>query len=186
MKIYFMSSPRGKKDHDKNYASIYKAVEELGHTHTTKFLINVDASKFYLTNIDDFFEETLKDLKRADVCIFEASIPSLAIGYLVNEAIKCSKPVIIFHTGEYIPHFLMGIHDENVQIVSYNEENLNQTLNFALNFAKDKSDVRFNFFISPSIGNYLDWISKHKNLPRSVYLRKLIEEDMKNNKEYNS
>jgi hypothetical protein len=45
-------------------------------------------------------------------------------------------------------------------------------------------DTRFNFFISPKIGNFLDWIAKKKKLPRAVYLRKLIEDDMDKNKEY--
>jgi hypothetical protein len=51
-------------------------------------------------------------------------------------------------------------------------------------YLSDTQDVRFNFFISPQIGNYLDWVSKNKRIPRAVYLRRLIEEDMKNNKEY--
>jgi len=55
----------------------------------------------------------------------------------------------------------------------------------ALDYVSSAQDVRFNFFISPEIGRFLDWVSKKRRLPRAVYLRKLIEEDMRNNKEYN-
>ena len=54
----------------------------------------------------------------------------------------------------------------------------------ALDYVSSAQDVRFNFFISPTIGLYLDWISKNKRIPRAVYLRKLIEEEMRENKEY--
>jgi hypothetical protein len=71
-------------------------------------------------------------------------------------------------------------------VIKYDATNLREQLKCALSFAQNNVDTRFNFFISPSIGNYLDWISKNKNIPRSVYLRTLIEKDMVINKEYNA
>ena len=59
-----------------------------------------------------------------------------------------------------------------------------EALKLALDYASDQMDTRFNFFISPKHGNYLDWISKNKKVPRAVYLRRLIEKDMDENKEY--
>lgn len=54
----------------------------------------------------------------------------------------------------------------------------------AMSKAENKVDVRFNFFVTPRILLYLDWLAKNKKLPRSVYLRNLIESDMEKNKEY--
>jgi hypothetical protein len=51
----------------------------------------------------------------------------------------------------------------------------------AIEYAINQQEVRF---ISPNIGRYLDWISKVKKIPRSVYLRALIERDMKENTEF--
>ena len=69
-------------------------------------------------------------------------------------------------------------------LAPYNDGNLETVLADALDYASSHQDVRFNFFISPAIGNYLDWISKEKKIPRSVYLRNLIEKDMEENEEY--
>ena len=54
----------------------------------------------------------------------------------------------------------------------------------AIEKAREKVDVRFNFYISPEIGRYLDWISQRKKLPRSVFLRGLVERHMHADKEY--
>jgi hypothetical protein len=61
---------------------------------------------------------------------------------------------------------------------------LGKEIPMLLDFASDQQDTRFNFFISPKHQNYLDWIAKYKKVPRSVYLRELIETDMANNSEF--
>ena len=69
-------------------------------------------------------------------------------------------------------------------IVEYTEENIEETIREALNKIKDYSDVRFNFFVSPKILNYLDWIAQKRMIPRSVFLRNLIEREIKKDKEF--
>jgi hypothetical protein len=87
--------------------------------------------------------------------------------------LKGKKPNILTHQGRDL-----------LYLVEYSAENLKAQLSEYIEFAKINSDTRFNFFISPQIGSYLDLISHHKKLPRAVYLRRLIEDDMKLNKEY--
>lgn len=179
-----MSSPRGKSAYSKNYEHICKSIQKLGHRNISNFINEVDVDKFYLTDIRDFYSSTISDLKNADICVFEVSVPSLAIGQLISIALQYNKPVIALYTGEKTPFFLSGVQDEKVQVCNYNANNLDEILDQAINFASESSDVRFNFFISPSIGNYLDWVSKVKKIPRSVYLRGLIEKDMEKNNEW--
>lgn len=186
MKIYFLSSPRGLTDLKPTLEAVYKQVQALGHTHVTDFVVDVDVSNFYLSDIEDFYKETQANLKKADICIFETTTPSLAIGQIISMALQFGKPVIALYTGKNIPFFLSGVNDDKVQVVQYDLNNLAEVLEQAIIYANESSDVRFNFFISPSIGQYLDWISKEKKIPRSVYLRNLIERDMDENKEYNS
>jgi hypothetical protein len=181
MKIYFMSTPRGKRQSNNNYSAIYNLIKELGHTNVTDFLIDVDVDKFYLSDIHSFYQQTLKDLKSADICVFETSAPSLAVGHLISTAIENEKPVIALYTQGNLPFFLSGTNDDKVQVVEYNLSNLKSILKQAISYAQEAADTRFNFFISPKIGNYLDWVAKEKRIPRAVYLRRLIEEDMKKN-----
>ena len=50
--------------------------------------------------------------------------------------------------------------------------------------AKGLIDMRFNFFVSPKILNYLDWVGQKRMIPKSVFLRNLIEREMKKEKEF--
>jgi len=53
-----------------------------------------------------------------------------------------------------------------------------------MELANKNIDVRFNFFVSPKIISYLDWVSKNRMVPRSVFLRELIEKEMKKDKDF--
>ena len=74
---------------------------------------------------------------------------------------------------------------DKLQVASYNDNNLDEVLTLSIDYASEQVDTRFNFFVSPLIVNYLDWVSKKKRIPRAVYLRRLIEQEMKANPEYN-
>ena len=186
MKIYFMTSPRTLEKYTDNCVKIYDVIESIGHQNTSKFVNEVDVEKFYDSDIKEFHKSTINDLKKADICVFETSVHSLAIGQLLNEALQLGKPVIALYADKKVPFFLSGTNDDKVQVIHYTKDNLEDTLKDAIDYASSQQDVRFNFFISPTIGNYLDWISKVKKIPRSVYLRSLIENDMQDNDEYNS
>jgi len=181
-----MGSPRGKKEFSKQYYKIYKTIEKLGHTNLTDFLISVDTEKFYVEDISDFFKKTNKELKKADICIFDASIASIAIGHLISTAIQNNKPVIVFYIGNEPPHYLTGIDDLKVQLVRYEDDTISETLAESLDYASSQQDTRFNFFVSPKHINFLDWIAQNKKIPRSVYLRRLIEKEMANDDQYSS
>lgn len=184
MQVYFISSPRGKNDLDDNYRLIFDTIEDLGHKNVSDFMVKVDVDQFYLSDISKFYQQTMKDLSKASVCVFETTTPSLAVGHLISTAIHQGKPVVALYKGENAPFFLSGAVDEKIQLVNYDENSLKEKLSDALDYASSQQEVRFNFFISPAIGRYLDWISKVKKIPRSVYLRALIEREMRENKEY--
>jgi hypothetical protein len=44
--------------------------------------------------------------------------------------------------------------------------------------------VRFNFFVSPKILTYLDWVGQKRMIPKSVFLRNLIEREMKKDRDF--
>lgn len=184
MKAYYITSPRGLVKDKELYHQIYKIIESSGYAHLTDFVLSVEVEEFYLADISKFYAETVKDLKQADVCIFETTTPSLAVGHLISMALQYGKPVIALFTGENTPFFLTGIKDEKIQVINYTRENIKQMLTEALEYAQETVDTRFNFFISPSLSHYLDWIAQTKKIPRSVYLRQLIENDRDTHKEY--
>ncbi len=189
MKIYFTCSARGEEDFGSYYAQIFKSVEECGHVHVSDYREDNDAEQIYQSDHQykiQMFKDHLENIRLADVVLLEVSTHSLSMGYLMKKALEMGKPVIALYSKGKQPAFALGIEDDRLQVVEYNDKNIFEVVRSSLEYAKDKSDIRFNFFISPNIASYLDWIAKDRRIPRSVYLRRLIDRDMKDNKDYNN
>lgn len=182
MKVYFTSTIKAKKTLQENFELIYKTIEELGYKNVTDFLLKVDPEKFYSRSshvAEEHYGEMFKKIKTSDAVVLEISTHSLGMGYLVNLVLEMGKPVVLLHTKEASPFLFKFIRDERLQIWEYNQENLKEVLEDALEEAKQMMSVRFTFFVTPKIIRFLDWVAKKKKEPRAVYLRKLIEKAIK-------
>lgn len=188
MKIFFTGSPRALKTKKENHEKIYEALSKKGQ-HISNLVVNADPEKFYKTeyeNVVKHYKKTIRDLKKADIVVAEVSMHSMSMGYLVNKALELSKPVIALYTTGHEPFFLTGLDDPRLQIVEYNLDNVSEKVEEAVDYATSQQDTRFNFFVSPKHINFMDWIAQNKKIPRSVFLRRLIEREMANDPEYNS
>lgn len=190
MKIYFIGSIHGKKEYAEHYLKIVQLVEAAGHQIIHKQVTGTTHDD--LVNYDDkqiirYHQKVMDSMKRAEVIFAEMSYPSSSVGFLVSQAVQLGKPVVIFYAGQEEPHLFLTIEEttEKLTVIRYHGvEDLDREVKMALEFVASAQDVRFNFFVSPDISTYLDWVSKQKKVPRSVYLRSLIDEDMKHQVEY--
>lgn len=187
MKVHFMAPViRGNQ---KEYERIADVIEKQGHDLLTRHAVDRDPAKIVgesTAEAELYSKKLFNWLKKADVVIFEVSQPDVSIGFEVASALNMSKPVIILTRKDSagLPHALKGLHSDRLQLLTYDDSTLEEMLSLALEYAQETSDVRFNFFITPTISTYLDWVAKEKKIPRSVYLRRLIERDMEENEEY--
>jgi len=186
MKIYFVGSIRGKKRYLKNYEAIIKTLEKLGHK-VKDNTINLDPA--YVNEPSDkekvkFYRKVLSAISWADIVLAEGSFPSMGVGYEISLALEKGKLVLVLHEEDNAPYFLEGVGSDKLEVTKYNLGNLKEILVESIDYLSGQQDVRFNFFVSPKIVRYLDFISKIKKLPRAVYLRNLIEKDMEKDKEY--
>ena len=189
MKVFFSCSARGYTQFDKNYSAIYDLIQKLGHTHLDDYRRTIDPKKVYTETHEEnlrLYKQAMEAIKSCDVLVIEVSTHSISMGYLMQQALTQGKPVIALYFPGNKPVFAAGIENDKLQLIEYSLDNLETELDGALKSAQENMDVRFNFFISPAIGRYLDWISKEKKIPRSVYLRALIEQEMRDNREFNS
>lgn len=187
MKVFFSTSPRAKQDYSQEIKRIYEYFDKNQLQLTDQIIRNVTEEEFYSWNDAQrkkYYSNTIGAIKKADICIFEVTFPSLGVGHLINQALISGKPVIAMYTNGKKPFMLDSAEIDKITLVEYHNKNLETVLSSALDYAKENSDVRFNFFISPSIGHYLDWIAREKKVPRSVFLRRLIEEQMKIDADY--
>lgn len=188
MKIYFTGalSKITPETHDL-YNKIVSILENMGHTVMAKHMQNKDAK--IIKSQSDKEAATVqtkmsKWRKQASLLVAEASNPSFGVGQEIAEALADNRQVLALYLKGKKPNILTHQGRDLLYLVEYTPENLKAQLTEYVEFAKTNSDTRFNFFISPQIGSYLDWISHKKKLPRAVYLRKLIEEDMDKNGDY--
>lgn len=187
MKIYFASALRGVKKYSAVYKRAYEIIRELGHVNLSEILLDPNAESIYngsLKQITQYYNDSMKAVKDCDICIVESSIQSMSMGYIMDRALESGKPLIVLHQSSNEPFFFSGIKNDKLHIWEYTIDDLKEVIGQAIEDAKEQMDVRFNFFVSPKIVNYLDWISRKKRMPRAVYLRRLIEKDMKVNTEY--
>lgn len=187
MKVHFIGDLSGNKDDYKKIVAIVKKHgDELVTDHSIVRTLK-DVETETPEDAELYAKKMSQWLKQADVVVVETTIPLLGSGYEIAVALQLGKPVIALYRpdGKNTPHVLKGLESDKLQVIGYNDKNLDEALELALSYATEQVDTRFNFFVSPSIVNYLDWVSKKKKLPRAVYLRRLIEEDMRSDKEYN-
>lgn len=189
MKIYFIASSRLVGANPKLYSKIYNFLN------TDHKMVSDVVMKWVKRGVKDLsgaplkvkkgnYLESIASVKKADIVIMEVSGHSMSMGYLISKALEMNKPVIVLHKKEYIPNFIKGIGDPKLVICEYSESDVEEVVEKALKKAASLIDVRFNFFVNSKILNYLDWVSQKKMLPRSVFLRNLIEREMKKEKEF--
>ncbi len=187
MKVVFIASHTHKAELGKYYKIINDALIAAGHKIFSGSLFLGDHEDIISTSEERerWYKEVIRNVKESDIVVVEISHPSTAnVGHILTSALDIGKPVIALYKDGREPLFLRGRVDERLTLLSYTDSDIKSVVASALDYASSAQDVRFNFFISPQIGLYLDWISKHKRIPRAVYLRKLIEDDMLGNSEY--
>ena len=187
MKVYFGSSPRIKEQYAKEIKRIYELVEKFGFKHTSNFIIEAQPKDYYrLTaeELNSLHQKNLKSIKKADICLFEASLHDLSVGFLINYSLDLGKTVIILSQSKEVLLSFESMKSGSLILVYYSEKNLKEKLKEALEQAKKKIDIRFNFFVTPQILSYLNWLSGRRRIPRAVYLRGLIEREMKRDAEF--
>jgi len=188
MKIYF-SAPISnvEKSAMDRYSLIVRTLQDLGHNILYDHLLNKNREFLSKQTPKESLENQRLMTKRknqADLIVIEASTPSFGIGQEIAYSLQNNKQVIILYLEGHKPHILQDEGQDLLFIYEYSLSSLSAILSRAIDEAREKVDVRFNFYISPEIGRYLDWISQRKKLPRSVFLRGLVERHMHVDKEY--
>jgi hypothetical protein len=182
MKIFFDASFSGKKEFGEDYRLIFEQLKKDGHQIVASPVMEAEAEdqlKKGVRAAGNFYLQLITAMKKADVVVLEVTYPSTRIGHEIALALQYSKPVVALHLKDMAKNPLItSITNEKLQLTEYTKDSMQETLEDTLQYANDQADTRFNFFISPEIGAYMDWVAKEKKLPRAVFLRQLIEKDM--------
>lgn len=184
MKIYFTASNTGKENYLKNYQKIIKTLKKLGHQVLSEHALGNPQKNPNCQKAKQKFHQKLKSfISDCDLFIAEVSSPSIAVAYEISLSLKKNKPTLILYsernTEQDLPGILGEKESDKVMISQYKLGELAGFLEQAIEYLKQKMDQRFTFFITPKIARWLDKIANLEKIPRAVYIRRLIEEDMK-------
>jgi hypothetical protein len=186
MKVYFTASLSGKTKYEREYSLIIDILKENG-LQVVEHILNTSkelTKKETRPEKIKIFHTLSNMLKSADLVVAEISYPSVNVGREIALALDSNKYVIVLHLAKISVGLLEGDSNEKLKVCPYSTKNLKDVIEQALKEIQEHTDVRFNFFISPSIVEYFDWLSKKRRIPRSVYLRNLLEKQIKEDAEY--
>ncbi len=189
MQVYFIASSRLVTKNKGIYERIYRAIEVDNKMVSDKVWqwIKKGVKNFSGATIEakkENYKRTVKAISKSDMVVMEISGHSMSMGYILSQAMEQNKPVVVLYKKGRDPIFVEGIVNSKLVLAEYSQQNLEKVISEAIGKAKCLVDVRFNFFVSPRILNYLTWVSEKRRLPKAVFLRNLIEREIKKDREF--
>jgi len=185
MNIYFTASVSAKQKYFTEYTSIISYLEELHHSVTSKHITEITESQIQEESREEILQFQSKVehwIKKCDFIIADTSFPSVSVGYEIALALRMAKPILVFYGENGPPSLLSYYKDEKLVTERYTNETYKDTIENFINFVKGKNELRFTFFITPTIAFFLNEVARQEKLPKAVYIRKLIEKDMRHHK----
>ncbi len=183
MKAYFTAAIARSPDQSEHYLSIINYVKHLGHTIASA---HMTASTEPLIDQADratvlgFQEKVEKWIHACDFMIADVTYPSVSVGYEISHALRLNKPVLVFYEKNGPPSLLRFHENDNMATEHYDPRTYKESIEHFIRTIERKVETKFIFLITPKIAEFLNDIALKEKIPRSVYLRKLIERDMPN------
>jgi hypothetical protein len=189
VQAYFIASSRLVAKNKEIYKRMYEAIGAENKMVSDKVWQWVkkgvkDLSEATIEEKRDNYKKTVKAINKSDVVVMEISGHSMSMGYILSQALEQNKPVVVLYKKGMEPIFVKGITNPKLVLAEYNQQNLEKVIDGAIGQAKGLVDMRFNFFVSPKILNYLTWVSEKRRIPKAVFLRHLIEREIKKEREF--
>lgn len=190
MKVYFSATITDDEQYKSSYKKILNILKQGKHDIYEYGSDQLDTSKILSQSDDEIlkiYRELDKFLKQADVYIADISLPSVAIGYEISQAIVLRKPVLalINEKSSFQPlATIKGNKSRYLELEKYNVDTLPKILKDFMKKSKKKLDSKFILIVSPEIDSYLTWSSQENRMHKAQIVRDAIEKVMNKDTEY--
>lgn len=182
MNIAFLTSIRGSKQYGESYSAIVNNLVKKGHIVSHRLSTTDDIlANWSQQKREEFFNNFYKKVGSSDLVVAECSHPTINLGYEISTALQHNKEVIILRCDRSdvsITNFDPIYLNKNVYVYVYTPLSLPRVLEEALHFKFPDQYKKFNILLPPQMITKLNIVSKKKCLPKSVYIRGLIEEGL--------
>ncbi len=181
MNILFTGSIADQQQNKKYYGNIVESLKQRGNNVIAEHILNTTEeivgkkSKQERLEFQKWIENAIQ---AADCMVAETTIASVSVGYEIAFALRLGIPVLVLYRSGVGPSILAQHKNEKIVVEKYCERTLHSIVGDFLSYVKASKDMKFTFFLSNKFFLYIDEQSKAQKMPKSVYLRRLIEDDM--------
>ncbi len=182
MIIYFTASVSKKDLMRSNYLKIVEFLVSQGHTVIAEHILDASEEKIRKSSTSEHvaFQRKVENwIEDCHCVVAETSHPAVSVGYEIGLALHMGKPILILHHPDVDPPSLFGQHhNENVVTAPYTRDTLSSLIKDFLRYVEEDKNTKFTFFMSPKHTRYLEKVSLEHQIPKSSYLRGLIDADI--------
>lgn len=187
MNVYFTASTQSIKTLSSAYINIIKILKKNKCKNLNSYIekrlqLKQEKIKVYSRIENNIYTKSLKLINNSTLLVAEITYPSITVGRQIEFAIQKNISVLCLSDIEKNVYISPSVFDVKIYAQtfrSYDTKTLPIILNeYLKNFRKPK--IRFNFFITREIENFLNWLSLKKGIRKSSIIRELIDNEMKN------
>ncbi|MDA1079768.1 MAG: hypothetical protein O2840_03745 [bacterium] len=185
-KAFFSTSPKALSLYPSVFARIYKTLHLLPIELTEAFLEKTTVetiTNWKSAHKDTFYRASLTGITDSDICVFEATHPSLTLAHFIKHSLDQDKPTVVLHQEHATPFLLEETGIVGPLLFEYEGVNLEQVLKSAIKEALEQPDaIRFNCLISAELNRYITQAAKAEQRSKSEFFRKLVRDHQERNK----
>lgn len=185
MKVYISAFAENIVEDIVRLRQIVRIIHEEGHTLVSDWIepaytrakkgVKIEPEEWH-----QIYVESVDSIAQADVVIAEATKRSFAVGYQSATSIQLNKPTLILrHKNASDVSLAQGIDERGVVLRTYDDQTMDK---FIRNFLQENDiplkDMRFNFFITRNIYNYLRTASLRTGKTKAELIRELVKEEI--------
>ncbi|MBA3724556.1 MAG: hypothetical protein H0W89_06775 [Candidatus Levybacteria bacterium] len=182
MKIAFLAPIESNIQYRQQYMAIIDYLIKTGHSVTHALSVtSATLSAWSEEKRVEYFNSFYTKIGQSDMVIAECSFPSVHVGYEISCAIQQGREVIMLKVKNSLPDIMtsdMLNLNKNIYIYEYANDTLFATIKEALECNPIQKFKKYNVLFPIEMITKLNLISKQKNLPKSVYIRQLLEKGL--------
>lgn len=184
MKIGLLTSHRAQKKYQKEHWEVIHHLEKLGHEVVHSMSTSIDMiSKLTYIERERLFFKHFQNLEQCDLIIAECSIQSTQVGFGLAYLREKGKSLIILSLkgsgGDYEAPGDDYSEMDNLYVTQYTQNTLISVLDEAVSYMSEKIDKRFTMIFPAGLMAKLEEVSRKKKLPKAVYIRQILEKNLK-------
>lgn len=184
MKIGLLTSHRWKQQNKSLFQEMVEYLQSKGHQILTSDIKLEELIPMRYVEREAIFSEFYHKLLDCDVVFAECTLQSTQVGFGLAYLRARGKPIIVLSLREVNEMQTQGevySNEENLAVYEYSKGDMKSVINEALNSMESHIDKRFTIIFPADLMNQLEDVARKKKLPKSVFIRQLIEEDLAKN-----